>query len=140
MRRGVAVVWVLYEGEDERVAGYYTLSASSVEPGDLPEATRRRLPRYAVLPVMLVGRLATDVRYRGQGRGGLLLLDALRRALDLAASVGTIAVIVDAKDDAAASFYERYGFQRFTGDTHRLFIPMETAAAAIRSLLPPPGR
>ncbi|MDQ2741171.1 MAG: GNAT family N-acetyltransferase [Chloroflexota bacterium] len=124
MRRGVAAVWVLHDSRQEAVAGYYTLSTASVAPTHLPEAIVRKLPRYPALPTMLIGRLATDVRYRGQGFGKLLLFDALRRALDLSHSIRAIAIMVDAKDAAAVRFYERYGFQRFADDARRLFIPM----------------
>jgi GNAT superfamily N-acetyltransferase len=126
MRRGVAVVWVLHDIEHNAIAGYYTLSTASIVPSDLPDEIVRKLPRYPALPAMLIGRLAVDTSYRGQGFGGLLLADALHRALDLSHAICAIAVVVDAKDDAARQFYERFGFQRLAGHERRLFMPMAT--------------
>jgi GNAT superfamily N-acetyltransferase len=128
MRRYVASVYVLYDRELQTIAGYYTLSAFSVEPTTLPDDISRRLPRYESIPAVLLGRLATDTRYRGQGFGGLLLINALRRSLEVSTQVGAAMVVVDAIDRAAASFYERYGFHAFPSYPNRLFITMQTIA------------
>ena len=79
-RRLVAAVFVLYDAEADLIAGYYTLNASSIAPTDLPAELARKLPRYEALPAVLLGRLAVDARYQGQGLGALLLFDALKRA------------------------------------------------------------
>ncbi len=127
IQRRLAVVYVLFDNERDRVAGYYTLSSYAVDPKGLPETLSRRLPRRPV-PVVLLGRLATDVEYRGQGFGRRLLIDALQRALYGSQQIAAMAVIVDAKDEAVRSFYEHYGFQRFNDDPYRLVIPMRTIA------------
>jgi GNAT superfamily N-acetyltransferase len=129
--RKVAVVRVLYDAEAQLVAGYYTLSSASVVASGLPESVTKRLPRYPALPAVLIGRLATDRRYRGQGLGSLLLFDALRRTLALSEEVGITAVIVDAKDDAAQQFYERYGFQRLIDQERRLFLMVRTIRSVV---------
>lgn len=122
--RLVAAVFVLVDAETKAVAGYYTLSAGSVRPSDLPPDIAKKLPRYPALPVVLLGRLAVDVRYWSRGLGESLLFNALRRALDQSVEIAAMAVVVDAKDDRARSFYERYGFLRFADDEYRLFVPM----------------
>jgi predicted GNAT family N-acyltransferase len=76
--------------------------------------------------VVLLGRLAVDTRYRGRRLGELVLLDALKRALRYSSQIAALAVVVDAIDETAASFYERYGFQHLTDDPRRLFIAMKT--------------
>lgn len=134
-RRRVAAVYVLFDTEQDAVVGYYTLSATGVQLEGLPPETARKLPRYPVVPAILLGRLAVDTRYRGQGFGELLLLDALARA-HAADQIGAAAVVVDAKGDAARRFYERYGFQQCVDDPYRLFIFMATIAALLPS--PPP--
>ncbi len=126
MRRHVAGVFVAYEAESTTVAGYYTLSATSIELADLLQDMAKRLPRRPTLPAVLLGRLAVDQRYRGQRVGELLLMSALRRSARLRTDIGMIAVIVDAKDDRARSFYERYGFMRLEEQEFRLFLPMKT--------------
>jgi GNAT superfamily N-acetyltransferase len=126
IRRYLAAVYVLRPVNDgSLVAGYYTLSATAVDPTDLPPmlVKRLRLPPYRTLPAALIGRLAVDHRYQGQGLGKVLLLDALYRSLHNEMAV--MAVIVDAKDDRALQFYERYDFERFFDDPYRLFLTMK---------------
>ncbi len=124
VRRRVAVTFVLCEGKSHQVLGYYTLSALSVEVGAWPEAVARKLPKYPRVPATLLGRLAVDRLLRGKGSGEHLLMDALRRALDTSREVASVAVVVDAKDDSAISFYRRYGFISFADQAHKLFLPM----------------
>lgn len=127
MDRGVAVVCVAAPTHaPAQVAGYYSLASTAVRLEDLPDATRRKLPRYPLVPATLLGRLAVDRQFRGQRLGEYLLVDALRRARQASQSVASVAVVVDAKDDAAAAFYARYGFMPFPGQPRRLFIAMKT--------------
>jgi ribosomal protein S18 acetylase RimI-like enzyme len=130
-RRRLSAVFVLYDVANDLVAGYYTLSACEITPRSLPNKMAKRLPRRPV-PATLIGRLATDLRYRGQGLGGMLLVNALTRAANASRGIGATAVIVDAKDDQARGFYERFGFQRFADDPYRLFIPMADAERVAR--------
>jgi GNAT superfamily N-acetyltransferase len=128
MRRGVSVAYVLWDIHVETLAGYHTLSTGSVEPTDLPGEMAGRLPRYDAIPVMLLGRLAlsADDSYRGQGLGGALLVDALRRARHLSRDIGAVGVIVDAKDEQVRGFYEKHDFRRFPTQPFRLIIAMGT--------------
>ena len=128
VRRKLAAVFVLHDTAAGAVVGYYTLSATSIEPSSLPPAIAKRLPRYADLPAVLLGRLAVDTRYRGRGFGELLMTDALRRSLAQSDQIAAMAVVVDAKDETARRFYEKYGFRRFADDEHRLFISMSDIA------------
>lgn len=105
-----------------RIAGFYTLSAAEIATACLPEAMRRRMPRYHALPATLLGRLARDESFRGQRIGDRLMQDALARAFAGSAEVGSIAMITDAKDEHAAAFYREFGFAQLTGN--RLFLPM----------------
>ena len=72
---------------------------------ELPDTLAKKLPRYPHLPVTLLGRLAVDQGMKGKGMGEYLLLDALRRCLEAAGNIAAMAVLVDAKDDAAEAFY-----------------------------------
>ncbi len=127
--RHVATVFILHAPEANRVAGYYTLSASSVHLEELSLEMRRMLPRYPQAPVVLLGRLAIDRDYQGQNLGEALLFDALRRAFDVGTEqIAAMAVIVDALHDRARAFYEQSGFQRFPDNAHRLLMPMQTIA------------
>lgn len=134
-RRNVARVFVLVD-DDLGVIGFYSLSSFTLELDDLPDHIAQRLPRYDAIPAALIGRLARDERLRGQGIGELLLADAVRRILGAGQSVAVFAIVVDAKDEAAAGFYEAFGFQRFPSRPLRLFLPTSTAAAAAERLAP----
>lgn len=78
------------------------------------------------IPATLLGRLARSVEFRGQGIGEVLLVDALKRALQNSAQVASWAVVVDAKDDEAVNFYKRYGFIPFPNKPNRQFLPMNS--------------
>ena len=124
----VAAPFVALGPTDLRVLGYYTLCASTLRLADLPDDITRKLPRYPQLPVTLLGRLAVDHGAKGQGLGEFLLLDALHRSLASAAQIAAMAVIVDAKDAAAAAFYQHFSFIPLQANPLRLFLPMKTVA------------
>lgn len=124
----VAAPFVAVNRPDTRVLGYYTLSASVLTLADLPDELAHKLPRYPQLPVTLLGRLAVDQSTKGQGLGEHLLLDALQRSLAHADQIAAMAVVVDAKDENAVSFYLHYGFLPLQAEPNRLFIPMRLVA------------
>lgn len=130
-KRDVARPFVLLGQDERRILGYYTLSSSGVDLGDLPEAQRRKLPSYPVVPVVLLGRLAVDVSGKGQGLGAFLLMHALERTALISREVAVYAVVVDALDEGAARFYQKYGFFALPGLQNRLMLPVAT----IRQLL-----
>jgi ribosomal protein S18 acetylase RimI-like enzyme len=114
---------------DDVIAGYYTLASGSVPISELPSELARRLPRYPTLPAVRIGRLAVDLRFRGQGFGRLLLWDAAARAPR--ADQANFTLLVDAKDDRAVEFYRHYGFIPFMTAPRVLFLPLATAAKAL---------
>jgi GNAT superfamily N-acetyltransferase len=126
--RNVAAPFVLTLPPDPRVLGFYTLSASVLDMDELPGDLARKLPRSPQLPVTLLARLAVDQSAKGQGLGVFLLMDALRRSLQAAASIAAMAVVVDAKDDTAETFYRHFGFLPMQGRPRRMFLPMRTIA------------
>lgn len=128
VRRRVASCFVLADKEG-RVAGYYTLSATSVALVDLPPELARKLPRYPAVPATLMGRLAVDCEFRGFGFGALLLIDAFSRTLR--SEIASYAFVVDAKNETAQSFYEKYGFVRLPSAGRRLFLPLAEIAALL---------
>lgn len=126
MQRNLTQAFVLVEQDQKTIKGYYTLSNSSLLMSELPESLRRRLPRYPKIPVTLLGRLAVDSRYQGQGIGGLLLVDALYRSAQQAAEIGSTAVVVDAIDEGASNFYRKYHFLPLPETSNTLFLEMAT--------------
>ena len=120
----VAAPFVLTQPGSMAVLGFYTLSSSLISVEELPPNLMKRLPRYGQLSVTLLGRLAVDRTVGGQGVGEFLLVDALRRSLEAAYQIAAMAVIVDAKDKRAESFYRHFDFQPFQKMPLRLFLPM----------------
>jgi GNAT superfamily N-acetyltransferase len=125
-KKKIATTFVMADSPTGAVIGYYTLSANSVLLADLPNETARKLAKYPHVPATLLGRLAIDRLYQGRGYGEVLIIDALRRALQATTEVASYAVVVDAIDDRAQSFYEQYEFRAFPDRKLRLFLPMKT--------------
>jgi len=127
-RRRVAAPFVA-SSDRVRVLGFYTLSATSIQLTEVPEALAKKLPRYPRLPATLLGRLATDLSARGVGLGRFLLIDAITRAVR--SEIASFALMLDAKDETAASFYERESFIRLPGTPIRLLRRMDDLAALV---------
>lgn len=132
-RRNIARVFVAVDSE-LGVVGFYSLSSFKLEFDDLPDEIARKLPRYNGVPAALIGRLARDIRVRGKGVGELLAADAVRRILSAAQSLAVFAIVVDAKDEHAATFYEGFGFRRFPLRPNRLFLLASSAVKALERM------
>ena len=113
-----------------RVLGFYTLSPASLEYARTPALAKKGLARYDV-PVFRLGRLAVDQSMQGRGLGGALLLRAADRCIRVAHDVGGVALLIDAKNDRAASWYESYGALRLDDAPLSLVLPLATAADAL---------
>jgi GNAT superfamily N-acetyltransferase len=123
--RCVAAAFVITP-DGTTISGFYTLSAHLVNLVDLPESVPKRLPRYPNVPATLLGRLAVSENFRGQGISGLLLLNALKRALGNTREVASAVVVVDAKDEGTRGFYLHHDFIPLPTQPNRLFYPMKT--------------
>jgi ribosomal protein S18 acetylase RimI-like enzyme len=121
----VAAAFVLTP-DGKTIAGYYTLSQFSLQLDAIPDEIARKLPKYPIVPATLIGRLAVSAGFRGQRLGEMLLMDAFNRSLRSSRSVASAAVVVDAKDEQARSFYRKYGFRELPRVSMRLFLPMTT--------------
>lgn len=111
--------------------GYYTLSAYSVRLPELPQAVTKKLPRYPDVPAALLGRLAVDRRCQHQGLGEHLMLDAMSKVLEHSKAMGTVMLVVDAKTERSAAYYQTHGFTAFPSVLLRLFIHIDTIAQAL---------
>jgi ribosomal protein S18 acetylase RimI-like enzyme len=129
IRRRIANCFVAVEAATNQVAAYYTLAAASIPFVDLPPEESKRLPRYPTLPAVRIGRLAVDEKFQGRGLGGALLIDATRRSLQSPPAVWTL--LVDAKDDSAVPFYQKFGFQALASQPRTLFLALATAQKAL---------
>ena len=125
VKRQYATCFVASDINNGRVAGFYTLSSSNVPLVDVPEPLARKLPRYPTVPAVLIGWLARDVTYAGEGIGELLLFSAIRTVAK--APIGAHAMFADAIDDAAVGFYAAYGFRPLNDRPRTLSLPLATA-------------
>ncbi len=131
-RRNLTRGYVLATPEG-RIAGYFTLAAGRLTVNVIPEG--HGFPAKMPLPTTLLGRLAVDLYFRGQGFGGALLSHALKIAVEVSETIASAVIEVDAKDAASQSFYAKYGFQSLPDDPLHMYLPMATA----RELIEEPG-
>lgn len=126
LKRKIASIFVLVDTPDTNILAYYTLSAYAVEMCELSETLTKHLPRYPRLPATLLGRLAVDCNYQGKSLGKLVLIDALKRALEATTQVASLLVVAEAIDETAIDFYQKFGFQAFKEYSSKLYLPMKT--------------
>lgn len=108
-----------------RILGYYSLAAGGIDRSCLPPSEAKRFPKFPI-PVGRLARLAVDLKARGRGLGEYLLMDALHRFFRTGDSIGMVAVLVDAKDEQAKSFYQRYDFNSLPDRPLTLWLPMKS--------------
>ena len=131
VQNDAARVYVAHR-RDQVVVGYHALTAGSVSRSEAPERIGRGLAAHPI-GVVVLARLAVDRAHQGKGLGSALLQDALLRAERAAETVGVRAVLVHAIDDAARSFYLRFGFSASPIDGMRLMLLMKDLRAFLRS-------
>lgn len=122
-RRDLTSIFVLTE-DSGRIIGYYALSQDSLTVEDFSNSVGKKLPSQRKVPCTLLGRLAVDKKFRGCGYGRALLYNAFNRAAMMNEEIASFAVIVDAKDVQAKSFYKKHDFIELKNQNMRLFMPM----------------
>jgi predicted GNAT family N-acyltransferase len=125
-KRDTTRPFVLVDTRSNEIAGFYTLSSSTVLLKGLPEKTQKKLPRHPDVPAVLLGRLAISTSYKGQKLGAFLLVHALEKAYNASKEIAITFFIVDAKDEQAKAFYQHFGFVSLEDDDLRLYLPMKT--------------
>lgn len=105
------------------ILGFYSLAMAAIRKDHLPALHRTKFPSFP-LPVARLARLAVDLKFQRQGIGELLLANALTRCLHLSNEIGMVGVIVDAKNETAKKFYERFEFDPLTDSPLRLWLPI----------------
>lgn len=126
VRRRASNCFVAVHSRTQVIAGYYTLAAAGVPLTDIPVALAQKLPRYPSVPVARLGRLAVATEFQDHHLGGALLWDAALRAQR--SEIAVFALVVDAKDDAAAGFYRHQGFVALSGSARQLVLPLGSLA------------
>jgi len=122
VRRRVTACFVAREIATDRIAVFYTLAAGGILLSEMPARLAKRLPRYPMVPAARLGRLAVALPYHGLRLGGSLLWDAVERANR--SEIAVCALIVDAKDEQAESFYLHHGFAAFDTKPRSFILPL----------------
>lgn len=128
---GGAKTFLAISKADHSVLGFYSLSPASISYDRTPDIIRRGLARYDV-PSFRLARLGVHLKMQGQGLGGQLLLAAGRRCLLAAAEVGGVAIVIDAKNEGVARWYQSYGAVALQDEPLTLLLPLATVAAALK--------
>jgi len=127
---GAKTYLAITDSDYKKVLGYYSLSPASIAYERTPEVIKRGLARHEV-PVFRLSRLAVDVSVQGQGLGGQLLLAAGRRCLLVASQAGGVALLIDAKNEQVARWYESFGAVSLLDAPLSLLLPFKTIHAAL---------
>ena len=122
MRRRATACFVAREIATDRIAGFYTLAAGGILVGEIPAQLAKHLPRYPTVPIARLGRLAVALAFHGLKLGGALLWDAVERSSR--SDVAVYALVVDAKDEQAESFYLHHGFVALPRASRTLILPL----------------
>lgn len=123
------------DAEPRRILGFYTLSNCHIARENLTPEEAKLLPRHPV-PAVLLARLAIAADQQRNGHGRRLLMDALKRTAVISKESGVYALVVDAKDDQAKTYYEKHGFVPIANRPMMRYLPLETALAAIEAAQP----
>ena len=132
--KGIAKTFVLVAetgSTPKPVLGFFTLSLCQVLADEFPRKWAKRLPRQ--IPAMRLGRLAVAQTHQRKGLGKVLLVEAIYKVVAVASVAGGIGLFVDAKDQAAAGFYARFGFEPTPTEPLTLFMPMATVRRLVQS-------
>jgi predicted N-acetyltransferase YhbS len=117
---------------DGHVVGYYALASGAVSYSDCAGKFRRNMPDP--IPVILLSRLAVDLKHQAGGLGASLLRDAIARAVQAAEQIGVRAILVHALHDEARDFYARYDFEPSPTDPLHLMLLIKDAKASVPAL------
>lgn len=132
---GAARVYLAIDEPPRAIAGYYCLSAASVEYAGAPARIGRGLAGHPI-PVVLIGRLGVDLRHQGQGLARFLIRDSFERTVIVAEAIGVRAIMVRAKDDTLSAFYKRLRFESSIDDPRLLFITIKDVKKSLASATP----
>lgn len=128
---------VFVSTDDQRVVGYYALTAAQLLPEEASTRALKGQPKERPVPAVLLARLAVDLSHQGQGLGRSLLQDAMLRANEAAEELGIRVLLVHAKHGLASRWYKRFGFEESPTDPLHLMLLMKDLRAFLSAASPP---
>ena len=128
-RNNLCECYVCIDTDKDLIAGYFTLSTSCISRDSLPSKTlQKKVPTgYGSVPAILVGRLARDLRYRGESVGDYLMMESIVQCVAVRKTVGVQMIHVQAKDTRSANFYKKFSFVELSESPLDLILPISTA-------------
>jgi GNAT superfamily N-acetyltransferase len=135
IRNGMVMAWIMTAEDDPAVLGFYTLGAMAVRADLGPKSWKRA--RVPDIPVIYIRAVAIHEDTQGKGLGTALVIDAMKRCIDISEQMGAAAIVLDVLQDdhfeRRWNFYAELGFQPL-GDPdnpHRVFIPMSDVRSTL---------
>jgi len=133
--RNVSAVYVLLDtSQGDRIAGCFTISNTTLIPARVPLDIAKKLPRYDSWGTVKLGRMARHDEYAGLGLGSILIVRAFSVALSIAEQSGSLALVVDAKNETLAAWYVSQGLRALPESPLTLFITNAQMAAFVEAL------
>jgi GNAT superfamily N-acetyltransferase len=127
---GFAKTFVVAE-DDDRVAGYFSLTVGQVVTLEAPERIRKGMGQYPA-PVVILAGLAVSREHHGRSIGAGMLRDAIRRTLVIAEQAGVRAMLTHPIDEDAARFHTRFGFIASPLREEQLLLLLKDAKIVVR--------
>ena len=123
---------------DAQLIGFYAINAHKVDYTELPSKYARVRPGHGSIPAIYISMIGVDVRFAGNGYGGDLLADCLKRIARIGNELGVSVVMLDVLDDGNSELVEKrkrlyagYGFTPLPTNDMRLFLPLATVKQLI---------
>ncbi|OWY65860.1 GNAT family N-acetyltransferase [cyanobacterium TDX16] len=132
VQKGISRTFVLIDSDHpQEIIGFFTLTLCEVRIQELSPKWAKKYP--PIVSGIKLARLAVDQNWQAKGIGGILIVEAMRRAIVVAKNAGGIGLFVDAKDEAAKNFYLRYGFESLESSALQMFLPMLAVESFLNS-------
>ena len=129
-QKGISRTFVLVDTERPQIViGFFTLALCEISTRIIPSKWAKKYP--TIVAGVKLARLAVDKSYQRQGIGKILMIEAMKKALIIADNAGVIGLFVDAKDEVAKSYYNRYGFVELKDHPLKMFLPLATVREII---------
>lgn len=132
MKKGISRTFVLIDSDaSTTILGFFTLAGCEVVTTGLPLEYAKKYPLKA--PAAKLARLAVSTYRQHQGLGAIMMVESMKRCLEVSNSIGIIGIFVDAKNAEAREYYEQYGFIPLREDPLELFLPLKTLRLAMEA-------
>ncbi len=131
--RNSSKTYVAIDSHTEQIIGFYTITLSAISPQKVPSHLSKRFGSHQI-PLFTLARLAVDKNAQGKGLGGQLLLKAAQRCMLVAEQVGGVGLLIEAKDQQVADWYQSFGATPLIDEPLSLILPFQTIKAVLLSL------